>query len=174
MAGGGGGSYEMEQIEVKQRNQRNRRRERAQRISAQRESLASAKQQQRQRPDEEDSHSGEDEEPGGLGNGLSRPGGRPRENHTRPPRPPRPPRPRKKSSLAGAGANQKEPPFEEDIIDGFAILAFRTYEELEVKILNNNHYKLFIGEGTLPWAIFRFRIFSNYFAQKFEKIKTMV
>ena len=31
-----------------------------------------------------------------------------------------------------------------------------------------------IGEGTLPWAIFRFRIFSNYFLQKFEKIKITV
>ena len=28
--------------------------------------------------------------------------------------------------------------------------------------------------GTLPWAIFRSRIFSNYFAQKFEKIKITV
>lgn len=136
---------EME-IEAKQRNQRNRRRERAQRILAQRESLATAKQQQhhhqqqqqqqqqttRQRAnDEEDSHSGEDEEPAaGLGLGLAR-SGHPRDSHSRPPRPPRPPRPRKKSSLAAA--NQKEPPFEEDIIDGFAILAFRTYEELEVR-----------------------------------------
>lgn len=123
------------EIEAKQRNQRNRRRERAQRMLAQRESLASAKQQQqqqqqRQRPDEEDS--GEDEDPGGLGLGLSR-GSHPRDNHQRPPRPPRPPRPRKKSSLQGA--SQKEPPFEEDIIDGFAILAFRTYEELEVSAL---------------------------------------
>ena len=25
------------------------------------------------------------------------------------------------------------------------------------------------GEGTLPWAIFRYRIFSNYSSQKFEK-----
>ena len=31
-----------------------------------------------------------------------------------------------------------------------------------------------VGEGTLPWLIFRFRIFSNYFAQKFEKIKITV
>ena len=31
-----------------------------------------------------------------------------------------------------------------------------------------------IGEGTLPWAIFRFRIFSNYFSEKFEKIKITV
>ena len=29
-----------------------------------------------------------------------------------------------------------------------------------------------VGEGTLPWAIFRFWIFSNYFLQKFWKIKT--
>lgn len=38
-------------------------------------------------------------------------------------KPPRPPIRRKKL---------KEPTFEEDIIDGFAILAFRSYEELEV------------------------------------------
>ena len=31
-----------------------------------------------------------------------------------------------------------------------------------------------LGEGTLPGAIFRFRIFSNYFSQKFEKIKIAV
>ena len=31
-----------------------------------------------------------------------------------------------------------------------------------------------IAEGTLPWVIFRFRIFSNYFSQKFEKIKITV
>lgn len=147
------------EIEAKQRSQKNRRRERAQRMLAQRESLATAKQQQqqqqqsqqpRQRPpnDEEDSHSGEDEDPAGggvgdgggggggaggglgLGLGLGAKTGHPRDGHSRPPRPPRPPRPRKKSSLAAA--NQKEPPFEEDIVDGFAILAFRTYEELEV------------------------------------------
>ena len=31
-----------------------------------------------------------------------------------------------------------------------------------------------IENGTLPWAIFHFRIFSNYFLQKFEKIKITV
>ena len=31
-----------------------------------------------------------------------------------------------------------------------------------------------VGECTLPWAIFRFRIFSNCFSQKFEKIKITV
>lgn len=40
-------------------------------------------------------------------------------------KPPRPPVRRKKS---------KEPVFEEDIIDGFAILAFRSYEELETAV----------------------------------------
>ena len=28
-----------------------------------------------------------------------------------------------------------------------------------------------IGESTLPWDIFRFRIFSNYFSQVFQEIK---
>ena len=27
-------------------------------------------------------------------------------------------------------------------------------------------YKLYLREGTLPWAIFRFRIFLNYLSQK--------
>ena len=31
-----------------------------------------------------------------------------------------------------------------------------------------------LGEGTLPWAIYRFWIFSNYFSQKFEKTKITV
>ena len=31
----------------------------------------------------------------------------------------------------------------------------------------------YVGEGTLPWAIFHFRIFSNY-SQKFEEIKITV
>ena len=38
----------------------------------------------------------------------------------------------------------------------------------------NAWYYWNIGEGTLPWTIFRFRIFSNYFSQKFEKIKITV
>lgn len=51
-------------------------------------------------------------------------------------KPPRPPARRKKS---------KEPLAEEDIIDGFAIMAFRTYEDLEVSELtfcfHNPHSK---------------------------------
>ena len=38
---------------------------------------------------------------------------------------------------------------------------------------NKLDYNNDLGEGTLPWAIFRFRIFSNY-SQKFEKIKITV
>ena len=34
--------------------------------------------------------------------------------------------------------------------------------------LRQNLRKFKVGEGTLPWAIFRFRIFLNYFSQKFE------
>ncbi|KAH9377238.1 hypothetical protein HPB48_006957 [Haemaphysalis longicornis] len=40
-----------------------------------------------------------------------------------PAKPPRPPNRKKRN---------KEPVFEEDVIDGFAILSFRTYEDLEV------------------------------------------
>ena len=36
------------------------------------------------------------------------------------------------------------------------------------------NFPLIIGQRTLPWAIFRFQIFLNYFLQKFEKIKIMV
>ena len=38
-----------------------------------------------------------------------------------------------------------------------------------IPLITNNSIE-FLGEGTLPWAIFRFRIFSNYFSQNFEKI----
>ncbi|KAJ9587350.1 hypothetical protein L9F63_019132, partial [Diploptera punctata] len=51
-------------------------------------------------------------------------------------KPQRPPNRRKKS---------KEPPFEEDIIDGFAILAFRTYEDLEVVISKIFVVRLYTG-----------------------------
>lgn len=44
-------------------------------------------------------------------------------------KPPRPPARRKKS---------KEPLAEEDIIDGFAIMAFRTYEDLEVSAVHHS------------------------------------
>ena len=31
-----------------------------------------------------------------------------------------------------------------------------------------------VSEGTMPWAIFLFRIFFNYLSPKFEKIKIKV
>ena len=55
-----------------------------------------------------------------------------------------------------------------------------------LKILSKNlsfenvFYKQFIssinviGEGTLPWAIFHLRIFSNYFSQKFKEINITI
>lgn len=58
-------------------------------------------------------------------------------------KPQRPPNRRKKS---------KEPPFEEDIIDGFAILAFRTYEDLEVR-------QAIVCGGPICCHVFGFRIF---------------
>lgn len=139
----------MDQLqEAKQRGQRIKRRERAQRLLAQKEAKQQMQQQQQQNNTNansvlqqhqqlndraEDSHSGDDDDV----NGNSRDGSRNRLQGTgqRPPRPPRPPRPRKKAAAAAAAAVSKEPKepiFEEDIIDGFAILAFRSYEDLEV------------------------------------------
>ena len=45
-----------------------------------------------------------------------------------------------------------------------------------MKIYNTDVFiqRLILGEGTLPWAIFRFRIFLNHLLQKFEKIKITV
>ena len=55
------------------------------------------------------------------------------------------------------------------------------FHELRIQAIREQTFGLFqnfeqimqiglgIGEGTLPWAIFRSRIFSNYFSQKFEK-----
>ena len=36
------------------------------------------------------------------------------------------------------------------------------------------YYLIDIGKGTLPWAIFRFRVFSNYFSQKLDNIKITI
>ena len=41
-------------------------------------------------------------------------------------------------------------------------------------ILTSYRSFFIIGEGTLPWAIFRSRIFSNYFSQKFKKRKITI
>lgn len=58
-----------------------------------------------------------------------------------PEKPPRPPNRRKKS---------KEPLCEEDIIDGFSILQFKTYEDLEVNFRThiNKHVQMIIQLAT--------------------------
>ena len=49
------------------------------------------------------------------------------------------------------------------------------YSETSLILLNAEACKIYeVEEGTLPWTIFRFRIFSNYFSQKFEKIPITV
>lgn len=149
----------METTEAKQRSQRNRRRERAQRILAQRENVINSQQFPNQdariptnnhhmqlqsatrRNNIDESPSGEDDEEENNHTSLSLPS---RFNSTgssdrsisphiksrdKSQRPPRPPRSRRKLNMQNS-----ESVFEEDIIDGFAILAFRTYEDLEVRI----------------------------------------
>ena len=44
---------------------------------------------------------------------------------------------------------------------------FRTVMNFRDWAIISGVYKY--GEGTLPWAIFLFRIFSNYLSHKFEK-----
>ena len=51
------------------------------------------------------------------------------------------------------------------ILNKFIHQIFTAKIETEVKILRHESVKkLKVGEGTLPWAIFRFRIFSNCFS----------
>lgn len=61
-------------------------------------------------------------------------------------KPHRPPIRRKKT---------KEPTFEEDIIDGFAILAFRSYEELEV---SRPYFLCSVLSATVLMHLFCFQI----------------
>ena len=66
----------------------------------------------------------------------------------------------------------------------FFYLKISTFQKLKVhedtilliKVIQTTSKYLFkgLGEDTLPWVIFRFRIFSNYFSQKFEKMKITV
>lgn len=96
------------EIDVRQKqNQRNRRRERAQRMQAERDRDVV------------------DGGGGGGGVGTGEPDDSADEDTIQPPVREKPPQRRKK---------QKElsPLLEEDIVDGFAILAFKTYEDLEV------------------------------------------
>ncbi|CAG9812820.1 unnamed protein product [Phaedon cochleariae] len=71
-----------------------------------------------------------------------------------PAKPPRPPNRRKKS---------KEPLCEEDIIDGFAILQFRSYEDLEVSTKHDYHNNLSCNFLTKVLAQKRLSIIINSF-----------
>ena len=67
-----------------------------------------------------------------------------------------------------------------DVIEGYV----KQYRNLKMFWINRAGHTVshnawtkknhLVGEGTLPWAIFRFRIFSNYFSQKFEITKITV
>lgn len=108
----------------KQRNQKTRRRERAQRMQAEKRQTQQ-QQQQQQNSKSKDCDSAEDELP----------------LKEKPKRPP-PPNRRKKATggqsgrgangIAAANGNIKESLYEEDIIDGFAIFSFTSYDDLEV------------------------------------------
>jgi hypothetical protein len=91
------------EIDVKHTKQRNKRRERAQRMQAER-----------------------DKDADGVGVGVIADGDSADEDSKKPIRPPQR---RKKAN------NFKEPSpiLEEDVVDGFAILSFKTYEDLEVR-----------------------------------------
>ncbi|KFB42506.1 AGAP013055-PA-like protein [Anopheles sinensis] len=104
------------EIHVKQCKQRNRRRERAQRMIAERDKDAAADATGNRDPDDS-----ADEDSGPLS----------RE------KPHRPPVRRKRKE------KEPSPVLEEDIIDGFAILAFKTYEDIEfaIKIANKRNEK---------------------------------
>lgn len=106
------------EIDVRQRrNQRNRRRERAQRMQAERD---------------KDVVDG-----GGSAAGAGEPDDSADEDTATPPVREKPPQRRKKQQ------KDNSPLLEEDIIDGFAILAFKTYEDLEVSFDSIPH--LFIA-----------------------------
>lgn len=99
------------EIHVKQCKQRNKRRERAQRMIAERDKDAAADGTGNRDPDDS-----ADDDSGPVS----------RE------KPHRPPVRRKRKE------KEPSPVLEEDIIDGFAILAFKTYEDIEVR----SHAKL--------------------------------
>lgn len=101
------------EIDVRQRrNQRNRRRERAQRMQAERD---------------------KDVVDGGNAAGVGEPDDSADEDTVTPPVREKPPQRRKKQQ------KDNSPLLEEDIIDGFAILAFKTYEDLEVSFNSISH-----------------------------------
>lgn len=118
------------EIDVKQSKQRNKRRERAQRMIAERDKDAAA-------TDGAAAAAGGTAGPGTVGAGG--PGGcgidpddsADEDMPVSREKPPRPPARRKRKE------KDPTPVLEEDIIDGFAILAFKTYEDLEVSLDHN-------------------------------------
>lgn len=93
------------EIDVKHTKQRNKRRERAQRMQAER-----------------------DKDADGVGVGVIADGDSADEDSKKPIRPPQR---RKKANIF----KEPSPILEEDVVDGFAILSFKTYEDLEVSNL---------------------------------------
>lgn len=91
------------EIDVKHTKQRNKRRERAQRMQAER-----------------------DKDADGVGVGVIADGDSADEDSKKPIRPPQR---RKKANIF----KEPSPILEEDVVDGFAILSFKTYEDLEVR-----------------------------------------
>ena len=95
------------EIDVKHTKQRNKRRERAQRMQAER-----------------------DKDADGVGVGVIADCDSADEDSKKPIRPPQR---RKKANTF----KEPSPILEEEVVDGFAILSFKTYEDLEVRRVNN-------------------------------------
>lgn len=108
-----GGGQIIMEIDVKHTKQRNKRRERAQRMQAER-----------------------DKDADGVGVGVIADGDSADEDSKKPIRPPQR---RKKANIF----KEPSPILEEDVVDGFAILSFKTYEDLEVRKRKNVSIHLF-------------------------------
>lgn len=116
------------EIDVKHTKQRNKRRERAQRMQAER-----------------------DKDADGVGVGVIGADGDSADEDSK--KPIRPPQRRKKANIF----KEPSPILEEDVVDGFAILSFKTYEELEVRrrkrCLNTDGLKT-LGKRREKWKNF--------------------
>jgi autism susceptibility gene 2 protein len=112
------------EIDVKHTKQRNKRRERAQRMQAER-----------------------DKDADGVGVGVIADGDSADEDSKKPIRPPQR---RKKANIF----KEPSPILEEDVVDGFAILSFKTYEDLEVRKVTAgaNVFDLMLGTRLIDCA----------------------
>lgn len=106
------------EIDVKHTKQRNKRRERAQRMQAER-----------------------DKDADGVGVGVIADGDSADEDSKKPIRPPQR---RKKANIF----KEPSPILEEDVVDGFAILSFKTYEDLEVSRRKTRRHVLWVDDGS--------------------------